>query len=907
MWYMILFVLGALVFIIVVWIINLSMRPINNQDGLSRGLDTRSAAKLHRPREPQDTKRELWPWQTDLREKPIAGLGVTHMFNFEFALLAWAALVAIAWLFLAVFVDMDFLRLGTRDPGKTPRDHCIMVQWGYTTQKRLMSAKLWFVFGLYIASFLLAVAYSIYALRKHNRLDAARLSHKDFCAKCIGLPCLSGNYKVLKEKRKSLQHFFDDQADTQTPREQRELFIEDTIRKAVKKATGVKVLGVSVCWDFQDDEDFLQKVINYDYETRIQEDALLETSNISGSAAVDLLERKSIREEYLSEKARSWLTRLFISWEKVLLSPSTQRVIKKSYEAHPSDKSAMARAAVDLMSPREDVAIESDDVRKKRAFSTFSAVSAFSDDEERKQIVCDKLNGLKTTQEAFIIFDTEGARDDAITKAQQLDGISYQYVDDSGETRTAKLQLVEESNEPQAVNWQNFGNKNLWVNMFLGLLCIFCALVIWCCCFYLPYAYSVMRADYAHGTDPNLFARTMFGFVVVAGNAVMYVVCAEVSDRIGFKTRSEREVCYMLLYCFACVFNVLLDLGMSYQMAYKQMVGMGMRTHDGEHLSDVHSFSARFETYAMQKSLGGLLLDYAFPSTFLIPFLIEPFVVIYLPWKVMMLIVRTHPAIIAATAEAYLSSTPMDLSRYADVLLNLMLATLIFFFPGGYVLYIFVGLIVSHLFIYAYDRWRVLRSIPDCDFATFDVEWWAQWLLSIPCGMLLSCAVFKASCKGTETCWNNKTEVVERCWLLFFAHIAVHTLVLLYVVPFLSGRSTAEEVKHGERYEACAKSLPSSFFSANPVHCLRSQYIFEHTPPFRYYIPGKDYMLEENTDIHAYYKAEKPDSENYEEMLRRSELMGAIGGFKDDVRGFLPPSPFNADSKNKKKLLIESA
>jgi len=258
-----------------------------------------------------------------------------------------------------------------------------------------------------------------------------------------------------------------------------------------------------------------------------------------------------------------------------------------------------------------------------------------------------------------------------------------------------------------------------------------------------------------------------------------------------------------------------------------------------------------------------------------------------------MLIVRTHPAIIGATADAYLASTPMDLSRYADVLLNIMLAALIFFFPGGYVLYMFAGLLVSHLFIYAYDHYRVLRCIPDCDFATFDVEWCAQWLLSIPCGMLLSCAVFKAHCEETVQCWNNQDQLVERCLVLFFMHIVVHTLILVYVVPVFSGKSTAEEAKHGEKYRTCALHLPSSFFSANPVHCLRSQYIYEHSPPFRYYIPGKDYLLEKNAAIHAYYHMEKPDQESY--SARMTDLKRAVSGLRHKVTDILHPRSRSQD------------
>jgi len=314
-----------------------------------------------------------------------------------------------------------------------------------------------------------------------------------------------------------------------------------------------------------------------------------------------------------------------------------------------------------------------------------------------------------------------------------------------------------------------------------------------------------------------------------------------------------------LLYCFSCVFNVVLDLVMAYQMAWRQMVGLGVKTHEGERLGEVDEFVPRFETYAMQKSLGQILLDYSFPATFLIPFLIEPIATVYVPYQLMTLIVRTNPAIVGSAAEAYLASTPMDLSRYADLLLNLMLAVMMFFFPGGYLFTILAGLIFSHIVIYLYDHYRVLRSIPACDFATSHVDWYAQALLSIPCGLLLSCAAFKANChEDAGHCWSDKP-VIYWCCALFFGHVVLHIMVLLYVVPKFSVATEASE----EPYRKCAQRYPCSWFAANPVHCLRSQYIYEHDPPCDFFLLGKEHLLRQNPDLHLFYKGRTPRKEDY--------------------------------------------
>jgi len=56
----------------------------------------------------------------------------------------------------------------------------------------------------------------------------------------------------------------------------------------------------------------------------------------------------------------------------------------------------------------------------------------------------------------------------------------------------------------------------------------------------------------------------------------------------------------------------------------------------------------------------------------------------------------------------------------------------------------FVGLAGSHVYIYFFDHYRVLRSIQSCNYADKMVDWWTQWLMCIPCGFMLACIVFKA-------------------------------------------------------------------------------------------------------------------------------------------------------------------
>merc|ERR1712018_416504 len=100
-------------------------------------------------------------------------------------------------------------------------------------------------------------------------------------------------------------------------------------------------------------------------------------------------------------------------------------------------------------------------------------------------------------------------------------------------------------------------------------------------------------------------------------------------------------------------------------------------------------------------------------------------------------------------------------------------------FPGGYTHLTFFAMVASHTFIYLYDHWRVLRSIPKCTFASMDVDWWSQVMLIPCCGLILSCLVFKANCQGCGFClgdWN----VLQAMLAAFVLHCIAHLLLLIY-------------------------------------------------------------------------------------------------------------------------------
>merc|ERR1719409_1117830 len=213
----------------------------------------------------------------------------------------------------------------------------------------------------------------------------------------------------------------------------------------------------------------------------------------------------------------------------------------------------------------------------------------------------------------------------------------------------------------------------MW-RFFKGVMTVYVpALLIWFFGFYVPYACAVYYFNYDNGAELPGYYSIIFTIVVCGGNATMYVVCDICCDIIGFRYKDTKQKVYMLMYLVACMVNVFLDMVVTYYTALKIMIGLDFRTYDGTRLAHIEAFTDQFETYAMQRSLGGNTYAYAFPSTFLIPFLIEPFITVMIPYQIGKLVIRTHSEIKGLTAEAYLAAFEFDLGRYADILLNVFL------------------------------------------------------------------------------------------------------------------------------------------------------------------------------------------------------------------------------------------
>jgi len=455
-----------------------------------------------------------------------------------------------------------------------------------------------------------------------------------------------------------------------------------------------------------------------------------------------------------------------------------------------------------------------------------------------------------TSDTAFVIFETEEDRDLAVAAVTQKGGFVVGGW-------TAMLEAAEK--EPESVFWKNFdrasrGTKTL--RLMRGIVLILIALLLWSLLFYAPYAWVITTWNYDNGQQPPLVYSTAFTVVVCIGNVIMYQICSKVSDDIGFKFRDGRETSYMLMYTIACGLNILVDMVTTYFMSFYIMAGLHFRTYEGTEIVHLPSFWEKFESYAIQRMLGASVVKYAFPSTYLLPFLAEPIATIAAPSLLSALIVRTHPEIGGRKAEGALQFPEMDLGRYSDILLNVVLGILILFFPGGYTHWLFLCMAASHLYIYAFDHARVLRVIPKCNFADDTTDWWSRVMLAPCCGLILACAVFKGNCQDFGYCRKGVTLFVY-CSAVFVVHIVVHLSLLKFVVPLCSKREHDYSSASHPTYERFNADNPGGWFALNPVHCLRSRFIYKHAPPCNYCTTGLEHLLKVHKEIGLFFEDEK--------------------------------------------------
>jgi len=439
---------------------------------------------------------------------------------------------------------------------------------------------------------------------------------------------------------------------------------------------------------------------------------------------------------------------------------------------------------------------------------------------------------METCSTAFVVFSHEDDRDRAV-----------QAVKDKGiEICGTRCTLKSSTVEPEEIMWQHFHvtAAQRKFKLLRAFMLVLGACVLWTVMMYLPYAMYMVSFTYQQGDAPGYVAEYLFIGLVVGSQLGLFVTSSVGANMACYRYEEEKQKKYIQFYNGALLLNLFMDIILQSYLSYKMMIGQRAHTAAGQLLKDLDTYQEILESYPMQKTLGKYLVKYCWPSTFLYPFLSQPVLVQWLAYNVGKLLVRSNTSLRGVMAAKAMELGEMCQGRYADVLFNTTLVALVPFVAPANMHVVLFYFLVSHIYIYLYDHWKVLRCVVRFQFTSPEVHKLAMQLFALPVSCLAGALVFKANQLRRQP-WYENTPLSESTLLpviigVMLLHLLVHYLMVemicwFFWTPCVRKDSNASYAKTESQFRA-------TYFSTNPIHCMRSKYVLGHDPPQPVYACG---------------------------------------------------------------------
>lgn len=499
--------------------------------------------------------------------------------------------------------------------------------------------------------------------------------------------------------------------------------------------------------------------------------------------------------------------------------------------------------------------------------------------------IIEVLDSLETSRYAFIVFNT---LQDSVKAKRATDKTPLEY-------KGSKIELFDHDYEPMTVVWEGWGCQKTerYLRLSFGWIAILVAVVILDVFFYFPYVQYIMSYnDVAGMTQGSFFTGTVLGLLITVCNQILYQLAMFFAQSCGWTNKGREMRYYVLQYTLAVLLNTIVDLWTVVILSRGYAIDEAIQYQKATD----HAMSAKAlaEQPSLQQALYVQLLSYIYPSCLLLPFLIEPLATTTFPYLLGTKLVGSHHECSIQQAEECLAMPDYDLSRYGDVIVNIMLCCLMFTFTYPQLWMIWFYFIISMIVIYTWDRVRLMRFSKRCNFTSMTMDAAAQYMATLPVGILAAALVFRmygAKHDGflahldskelkaidighiKEVFFQSLTRhtIVWACFGAFVCHVFIHSALLRAFSPRKSEESddslhtSIEELEEiakqkTKTYPEVAKYFPDSFFTTNPVHCLRSKHKYTATdqPPCPFFEVGKPYLIEPSPKLGVYY--------NYEEV-----------------------------------------
>jgi hypothetical protein len=505
----------------------------------------------------------------------------------------------------------------------------------------------------------------------------------------------------------------------------------------------------------------------------------------------------------------------------------------------------------------------------------------------RGTLITEKLKTMRSTGECYVVFKTIEQRNRVVA----MERLRYKDVE-------ICLSSVRQS--PRTIFWQNMGKQGDGrVQRFIGMsIVLLVCVVLWTICFYWPYASYVIQWTKAPGigeerTRDEWFQTSLLTLPIIIGNQVMYAVCDKLADRIRCETRGLRDLAYVVLYTVFITIQTVLDIIICISLAYGH--------HDEEawklaQASGVLGPKAIAQNPTIRELLYMELVQYLYPITLGVCYLMEPIMLGVLPYFVFKWLIRSRADIGIQEPETLLAPFPFDLSRYGDIMISVTCCVLVLFIASPDVYIVFVWLSGMLLFCYVWDHYRLLRLSQANRIDTNLMDEYCTMMLAVPCALLAACVVFRRY--GAQYQDFSRSTVPLACVAAFFAHLAIHICIIQWLIGRNENELQREEQEMNAKlnkddlhpYESIASHHAYNYFNTNLVHCLRSKYIYATPDSTAWCIParpGREYLLKKAPEFGQYYEMVAPmvKSTMRDDMKQiRSEVEDHVKDVTDSLR-----------------------
>lgn len=804
-WMPLLAVLGVVGVLFLAYIVHLAWRPVVSQGALDWGVEHRSKSKARQ----DEGNHKLYNLNMSLCDQVTSagGVGAALHFSWQRVTLGWSFVVTLA----AMAVVGYHGRLNMSDMGELAPMHdeaegiCSerLDDLGKKEFEALRIHILWLTGFVYVGTSVGAIYWAWYQQRRFAKHEEGTTDMRDYALWCRGFP-------------QELE--IDRPAGSQSSK------LEEEYKQYFRSTWGAGVIGVSIAWDMEGLEERVKgavaKIVH-----ELEREHRAKNRDIDGLSPAEAA-------SYTSTPPASHR------------APGQQPSSRASCFCYPMVE------AID--------GIWWGEIPPCIAGHHEEEPQALSDKAEALELIKD----LPTTGSCFVILKTE--RDMNACKDKPLPRFRGEH----------DIEVFAAEGGAETVLWDGFtvtDQERRWL-MFVGLVQVLCVVGIWTLAFWGPYTlYILSWGGIAGASQGDATVGMVVGMLITVGNQIVYAACGTISENVRFGSRDLRDSYYTGLYTFAVFANTVLDMWLVSIMAL------------GWQRDAAADPSALVRNPSMQHAIFTQLIFYLWPCTLLLPFLLEPVVLNIGPYFLAKWLVRSRKRCTKQEAEECLAPPPFDLNRYGDNLINIMMVCLFFLLTGVTLWWIFAMLTISLWVVFCWDCYRFKRGTMRTHFATQDIDVLANYITAIPCAILASGFVFKArGGQGMVRSWDpdsflsDHPEIWIEVSLAFFGHLLLHNLILALIVPKCIPSSSGEAGEDADSgpegprdlitYQVVAERFCCNWFNANPVHCIRSRYLYQHEPAHVFYQPGREYLHQKNNrpqdrDALIIYEAEEFEKE----------------------------------------------